>query len=450
MNIVILGAGKTGMFVASILSQAEHNVILIDQEGACLEKAEREMDLATVHSKAPHWKLFSDLMEQKPDLFFAATGSDETNLVSCAIAKKVGFPKTIARVKSVDYLHDTHMDFGKLFSVDHFIGAELLAAQDLFKVLVHSADIAVEHFAHGAVHMKTVCIPQGWSQKEIPIQDLKLPEHLIVALIHRKENEELQDIIPHGSDQIFPGDEVTFIGEAKVMNGLHEFFEMEEKKVRSVILVGGSSIAKHLAFFLLRQKTQIRIIENNPTRCNELADLLPQATIINRDGRDSSLLVAERIKDADALVACLEEEETNFLIASLSQKLGCKKSIALISDPLLVPLLEKLDVTAALSARANLTNKILSIVHEETILSITSLTHSENKIVEIKVAKDAKAAGIPLAKLHLPKNLLIAVIERQGHVTIGKGSSLLAADDIVIVICRPEHIHQLQQLFGKC
>jgi len=107
-------------------------------------------------------------------------------------------------------------------------------------------------------------------------------------------------------------------------------------------------------------------------------------------------------------------------------------------------------VTPALSARANLTNKVLSIVHEETILSIASLVHSENKIVELKVGPHAKVIGIPLAKLQLPKNLLIAVIERHGEVAIGRGNSLLAAYDIVIVICRSEHLNQLQQLFSAC
>ena len=450
MNIVILGAGKTGTFVASVLSQKQHNVILVDENAAALEKAGREMDVATVFGKAPNQKLFADLMEQKPDVFFAATGSDETNLVSCSFAKHLGFAKTIARVKSSDYLEQGSLNFGQMFCIDHFIGAEALAAQDLFKVLVHTGDLALEHFAHGAVQMNTILIPEKWKQESLTIQELNLPKELIIALIHRTKEAKAEDIIPHGDDKIFEGDEVTLIGEAKVMNRLHEIFEIEEKKVRSIILVGGSSIALHLASFLLRQKIQVRIIESELSRCDELADLLPQATIINRDGRDSSLLVAERVKDADALVACLEDEGTNFLIASLAKKLGCSKTVALISDPALSPLLEELGVTPALSAKANLTNKILAAVDQETLLSITSLPHSENKIAELKVAAKAKIVGAPLSQLKLPKNLLIAVIERQGKVSIGRGNSALAAGDIAIAICQPEQIEHLQTQFRSC
>ncbi|MDP1608366.1 MAG: Trk system potassium transporter TrkA [Chlamydiales bacterium] len=447
MNIIILGAGQTGIFVASILSQEKHNVILIDKDAGLLEKTGRELDIATLCAHAPNWKLFTDLVKESPDVFFAATGHDEINLVCSAMAKKAGVPKTIARVKSKEYLNQEILDFGHLFCVDHFISPELLAAQDLFKVLGTRADIASQHFAHGAIQMRTILIPHAWDKAHVPIQELDLPEHLIVALIHRHQEGQIEDIIPHGSDYLLPGDEATLIGESALMNQLHKIFHIEEKKVRSIILVGGSTIAVHLASFLLRQHIQVRIIEADPSRCLELADLLPESTIINRDGRDSSLLLAERVQDADALVACLEEEGTNFLIASLARKLGCIKSIALISDPALAPLLEKLEVIPALSAKASLTNKMLSLIHKETLLSVTPLTHSCNKIAELQVGPDSRIIGIPLADLRLPKNLLIAVIEQQGKVSIGRGNSFLSPHDIAIAICQPEHINHLQHIF---
>lgn len=449
MNIVILGAGKSGSFVASVLSEEEHNVILIDKNAITLEKVGREIDVATLHSYAPSWKLFEDLSQNNPDVFFAATGNDETNLVACSIAKNLGFPKTIARISAREYLNHSRLDFGRLFFVDHFISSEVLAAQDLFKVLLHSGDIAVEHFAHGAIQMRTILIPDRWDRGGTPIRDLGLPDHLIVGLIHRKKAIGDEIIIPHGYDHILPGDEATVVGEAKVMNRLHEIFQVEERRIRSVIIVGGSPIALHLAHFLSQQRIQVRIIENDPNRCNELADLLPHATIINRDGRDSHLLSSERIQDSDAVVACLEDDGTNFLVASLARQLGCTKCIALISDTSLSPLLEKLDVTPAYSGCVSLTNRVLSILNEETILSIASLVHDQVKIVELKVASSSKAAGIPLSDLsvHLPKDLLIAVIENQGRVMIGRGNSILAPNDIVIAICRPQHIPQLQHLF---
>jgi len=447
MNIVILGAGRTGSYVASILSEEEHNVTLIDKDPKALEKAGRESDVATLLAQAPSWKLFEDLIEGKPDLFFAATGNDETNLVCCSIAKNLGFPKTIARMQAREALNYPRLDLGRLFFVDYFVGPEVLAAQDLFKVLARSGDLAMEHFAHGAIHMRTIQIPDQWDQGGLPIHKLSLPEDLIAGLIRRKMADGETVLIPHGGDHILPGDQVTLVGEAKVMHQLHEIFQTPEHRIRSVVLVGGTAVAVHLTHFLCQQRIGVRIIEKNPSRCAELAEILPDATIINRDGRDPHLLQSEKIENADALVSCTQQDETNILIGALAKQLGCKKVIAQITEGYYVPILEKVGVMPALSARVNVANRILSILDEETTLSIASLSCDAAKIVELKVSPSSKLVGIPLSHLNLPKGLLIAVIQSQGCVTVGRGNRILCPDDIVIAICHPQQVPKLQLLF---
>ena len=449
MKVAILGAGKTGSYVASILSQKQHAVILIDQDAKVLEQASRTSDIATMHGKIPSRRLFEALEEMKPDLFFAATGDDETNLAACAVAKQFGFPKTVARIQSREYLDHTRIDWGRIFHVDHFIGAEVLAAHDLFKILVHGGDIAVEHFAHGAVQMRTLLMPAKWDKGGIEIRNLDLPSELIVGLIRRKTIEGEKILFPHGNDFILPGDEVTVVGEAKVMHRLHEILHCPEHKIRSVVLVGGTPLAIHLAHFLAPQRVAVRIIENDEKKCEALAEELQHATIIHRDGRDLSFLESERVQDADAFISCTKNDGENLLIASLGKQLGCTRSIALISDPNFAPILEKAGITLALSARINIVNRLLSILHEETIISIASLSHDQAKIIECKVSPASKLVGIPLADLapHLPKDLLIAVIESRGIVTIGRGNRILCPDDTVIAICHPHQVQQLPHLF---
>lgn len=449
MHIVILGAGKTGTYVAQVLSREEHDVTLIDQDRKILEQISRETDIAVICARAPSLKLFEELIDSPVDLFFAATGDDETNLVVCSIAKNLGFSKTVARVKTHDYLNPSRLDLRRLFFVDHFIGADALAAQDLFNAIVHAGDVAVDHFAHGAIQMRTLQIPNQWDKGEIPIRHLAFPENLIVGLIRRKIEEGEKILFPHGDDHILAGDEITVVGEAKVMHTLHEIFHSPEYRIRSVILVGGTPVAAHLAYFFIQQKIAVRIIEMDQKRCEELAELLPQATIIHRDGRDSQFLQSERIQDADAFVCCTHSDGTNLLIAALAKQIGCSKSIALTSESKYVSIFEKAGVLPALSARVNVANRILSILHGETILSVASLSCDVAKIVELKVSPSSKLIGIPLSDLspHLPKEFLIAVIESHGHVAIGKGNRILSPHDTVIAICHPHQIPQLPPLF---
>jgi len=447
MHIVILGAGKTGSYVSSVLSKEGHNVVLVDRDAKILEQASRESDIATIHASIPDWQLFEDLLENRPHLFFAATGDDETNLVSCSVAKNLGFPKTIARVKSRSYLNHNRLDFNRLFFADYFIGAEILSAQDLFHLLVHAGDKAVEHFAHGAIEMRTIPIPERWDRGGSSIRDLSLPDELIVGLLRRKMAEGETILFPHGEDHILPGDEATFIGEARTMHRLHEIFHLPTHRVQSIVLVGGTEVAEHLAYSLSSHKIGVRIFDINEKRCEELAERLPEATLINRDGCDAQVLRSEQIQDADAIVSCTHDDGTNFLTASLAKELGCKKAVALIGDTSFAPLLEKTGVIPVLSVQINVANRILSILHEETILSVSSLSQNLAKIVELKVAPSSPFVGIPLSDLKLPKDLLIAVIQSRGRVMIGRGNRILSPDDTVIVICHPERIAQLPSYF---
>ena len=451
MNIVILGAGTLGTYVASVLSQEEHNVILIDKNPDKLEKVSRKIDVATICGCSPDWQMFEDLIENEPHLFIAMTGNDESNLTSCLIAKNLGYPKTICHINDTGYLDQSRLDFRRLFFVDHFIGAEVLAARDILKNIINPTDLAIENFANGMIQMRTIIIPVNWAKTDISVKNLSLPEEMIIGMIRRKDNESEKDLIifPHGNDKILPNDEITVIGEAKIMYDLHKIFGASHKHLQQVVIVGGSAVGLHLARFLEKQRVSVKLFEVEKKRCHELARQLPQTTIINHDGKDLHYLASERVEKADALVSCSKHDDRNMLVAALGKKAGCKKAIALISDTALIPILHELEITSSVSEQVNIVNRILSIIHAETIISISSLADNQAKVTEIKVSVDSERAGIPISDLspHLPKDLLIAAIENKGRVMIGKGNRILSPNDTIIVISAPKHIHEFQYLF---
>ncbi len=446
MKIAILGAGKTGAYAASVLAHEEHDVTLIDRDAGTLAQAGRESDVATLLSQGLDEALFGELLEAKPDLFFAATGDDSYNLTACALAKNMGLPKTAARIKSPWLLQARGLDLKRLFYVDHFVGAEMAAAQDLLSILIHSADIAFDHFADGAILMRTIQIPSTWTKGDVLIRDLGLPENLIVGLIRRRAS----ILFPHGDDVILGSDEVTLVGDAKIMHTLHEFFHVPQRKIKSVVMVGGSSVALHLTRLLLQQRVAVRIIEKRASRALELADLVPIATVIHRDAKDSALFSEEHIEGADAVVTCTEDDGTNLLIGSMARQLQCPKVIALVNDPVNSSLFEKVGITVALSARVNVANRLLAMLHQDTIHSVGSLSNDTAKIVELKIPASSRCIGIPLAELsaHWPKDFLIAAIVNRGRVMVGRGHSILCPDDTVIAISGPNHLEQLHKLFS--
>lgn len=453
MNIVILGAGHIGSYLAEVLSLAQYNVILLDKDPEKLAKISKESDIATICADGAKWEVLDELLEHDPSLFIALSGSDEINLVTCSMAKNLGYPITVARVKNPGYLGRSRLDFGRLFYVDHFIGAEILASHDLLKNIINPQDLAIENFAHGSIQMRTIVIPPEWKKSHLAIKDLNLPEELIISVIRKKGKEQTPDneeiIFPHGNDHIDVGDEITVIGQTNTMYQLHEFFSSKENIVSSVVIVGGSNISYNLARILEKLNISVKIIERDEKRCEELADILPKATIIHHDGTDINFLLSEQVQNAGAFIACRTDDETNLLLAMLGKKAGCKKVVALISDIKLAPLLRDMDIHFSVSERVNIANRIFSLLNEEKLISISSLYDNQANVVEMKVSKNSDLVGIPLADLshRLPKDLLIAAIENKGQVMIGKGSRILSPNDTVIIISSPQHISELQELF---
>ena len=185
----------------------------------------------------------------------ALTNDDETNIVACSIAKHLGYPRTIARVRDNRYLNRTRLDFARIFDVDYFLSPELLVANDILKYMIAPGSLAVENFAHGAVQLRTIKVPDKWRKQDKSLRELNLPQGVMIGLIHRRikdpskktSQEESKVIFPHGNDNILPGDEVTFIGETDVISEMHHFFGVSHKTIKSVAIVGGCLTGINLA-----------------------------------------------------------------------------------------------------------------------------------------------------------------------------------------------------------
>ena len=450
MHIVIIGAGAVGGYLAEILSKEQFNVILIDKDIRCLESLSQDVDVAIRHGNGTDWQLLDDLLELSPELLIAVTGSDEANLVACAVAKELGYVRTIARVRGRRYLSRSRLDFGRLFHADDLVGPEQLVADDMYKYMSSPGSLAVEHFAHGAVQLRTIVVPEKWRRGDVKLRDLKVPEGMMVGLLRRPAADGKKRVIfPHGNDSIHPGDEVTVIGETDVVSDVHYFFGSSQRVMESVVIVGGSLTALNLASILERKGVAVRIIEHSAERCRMLAERLTHAVVICDDGTSLDVLQTEKVDRADLVVACTEKDELNIMVALLAKEAGCPDALIMMSDTHYTPLVEKLGISHTVSPRISAANRILSLVREQTVTSMVSVYDHQAEIVELQVSSDSQLVGIPISELgpQLPKDFLIAVIQNRGRIMIANGNRILSPGDTVCVVTHPKHINDLERVF---
>lgn len=461
MNIVIIGAGDIGIHLATIFSQVDYGIVLIDIDPQKLEQASRDLDCVTRLGSGTDWELLEELMEFSPDLLIALTNDDEKNLIACSMAKNLGYPQTIARVRNTKYFMQSRLSFERLFCVDHLIGPEKLTADAIANMILIPNSIATERFAHGSIQMRTMKVPSKWKRGEIPLKnrdELELPKQLMIGLIRRQISQTTKGkgsghseriIFPHGNDTLLPNDEVTFIGESEAIKQLHKFFGTPIKMPKSVVIVGGSLIGINLARSLAEKDIRVRIIDNDFNKCRMLSEKLPYSTVIYRSGTDYRFLQSEKIEEADHFVACTRSDEVNFLAGSIARDLGCESVIISLSDTGYLPLIDRLGITQAASPRINAANRILSIAREKTIASMVSMYNNQAEVMEVRVSTDSKIAGIPIKQLgpELPSDFLIVVIQSRGRIFVADGSRVLSPGDTVVVISHPKHVTEIKKLF---
>lgn len=451
MNIVIVGAGSIGLHIAKVLSQLEHNILLVDVNQTKLTQASNGLDVATFLGSGTSWELLDELKELSPDMLLAVTHDDNINLVTCSIAKNLGYPITVAKIKNLQFINQSRLDFLRIFYIDHFIAPEILAARDIMKCILNLSSHHIENFALGAAQMRIVSISENWEKNSLPLKKLnkELPQGMMIGLIKRKKDNVDKIIFPHGNDCILPEDEVTFIGKTEMMQQLNHYLKIPEKKVSSILIIGGTLIGIELARLLLSKNIFVKIVDSDHNHCEYLAQLLPEASIIHQNTLNLEFYKSEQIHDLDAIVACTRQDELNAFAAVLAKEVGCKQIIVTVSDSNLTQVLHKIGINHIISPTESAASHILSIAKSEKASSIISLYDNQAEIMEIKVSSNSKLTGIPLSVLgpRLPNDFLIALIQNRGKIMIANGNKVLSPQDTVIVIGDPKYLEQVRDIF---
>ncbi|WP_299027287.1 NAD-binding protein [uncultured Thermanaerothrix sp.] len=205
MFVIIAGGGRTGAQLARILVSQNHKVHLIEHRKDVLARIHRELPTEVVYEGNPiePWVL-EQAGIREADVLAACTQSDEINLTLCYFARcRYQVPRTIARINNP---HNAWL-FDEKFHVDVAVNqAEIMAA--IIEEEMSLGDmLTLLKLRRGHYSLVEEKILPGARVIGIPIKDLKLPEHCVIAAIIR--NGEV--IVPRGVTAIEPGDEILAV-----------------------------------------------------------------------------------------------------------------------------------------------------------------------------------------------------------------------------------------------
>jgi trk system potassium uptake protein TrkA len=447
MYIVIAGAGEVGYTIARSLSEAGHNIALIEQDRRASSRVET-LDVLLIKGNAASPAVLDEAYINSADIFISVTGSDEINMLSCAIAKLKGC-KTIARINNIDYIEEPiETEKFRNLGIDTAICPELVASIKMSRILSIPSLVDISIFADGKVQALDTRVETGAQLIGRTLQKSALPKNCNVAAIFR----DADVIIPRGSDVFLPQDRAVIVmSDLNNVDHIEKLFGHQEKVnikhiVKKVMIIGASRIGMHLAKTLSEQELSVILIDSKEEKCHMASEKLPKVLVIHGDGTNRELLLDEGISTVDAFLATTNKEETNILSCLLAKQHNAKRTIALVDRPGIKSMLEDVGVDLVVSPRLVTVSTVLKYVHRPGLLSVSILNRGEAQVVEYKVTDKSKLRDRILKKVKFPKNTLIGAVVRDNKVIIPHGTFKVKMDDNLIIFARTDAFARLEKL----
>lgn len=451
MDIIIVGCGKVGSALAEVLSD-EHNITIIDKKESLVETATNDFDVMGIVGNCLQTEILEEANVSKTNIFIAVTASDEVNILSCLIAKKMGARHCIARVRSPEF--DKQLVFMREeLGISMMVNPDYNAANEIAKVLRYPEAINIESFAKGRVDLAEIRITSGSILDGVALSQLSRRLRLDVLICAVQRGEEL--IIPNGNFVLRAGDKIHMTASH---SNMVKFFKSisaayREKRVKSAVLIGGGRVAYHLAQQLIEMGVKVKIIEIDHERCLELSDRLNKVDISCADGTDHDILEEERVYDADAVVTLTGIDEENILLSLLAKNNGVEKVVTKVNRMSLMQLSDTLDLDSLISPKSITVNQILKYVRARqnslgnSVTTLYRMVNDRLEAIEFVVRDKKDYVDVPLKKLKLRSGILIASIVRGNELIIPKGDDCLQVNDSVVVVTTTKGMHDLSNIF---
>lgn len=443
MKVVIAGAGEVGTHLARMLSNENHDIVLLDDSPEKLSKISGDVDLLTITGSAHSFQDLKQTGLAKADLFIAVTPFEERNVLACAMASYLGVGRTIARINNSEYLQSNYRAKLNNMGIHELIYPESLVAKEIVASVKQTGTRQLIEFSQGKLMLLGIKVRDNAPILNKSFEQLsKENEHLLVVAINRDS----QTIIPKGSDCIKNGDILFFIATRVEQPRVFELTAKKTFEVKNIMFLGGSRIAQK-AIEKLGDQYRIKVIEENIEKCQQVAEKHGNALVINGDCRNLKLLKDEGLEKMDAVVATTGNSETNILSCHMAKETGVRRTVAEVENLAFMGLAENMNIGSIVNKKLIAASYIYRFTLNAAISKVKCLTASDAEVFEFIAKADAKITQKPIKDLDFPEEAKIGGIIRGEEGYIAHGDTQIQEGDKVVVFTLPSGIRKLEKFF---
>ena len=451
MKIVIAGAGEVGSHLAKMLNNETNEVTVIDQRRDRLDAVVASTDVITVEGNPSAIRVLHEAGAHEADLFIAVNPSEsqDVNIVSAMLAKKLGSKKVTARINNEEYLTYENKFLFTEMGIDLMFYPEKIAAGEIVDLLKRSATTDTLEFARGKLQIAVFKLEEeseliGMNMAEFSAVAAKEGLKFRVVAISRHD----ETIIPKFDTKFKYHDLVFIISKREGMEMLMRYIGKENIEVKKLMILGGSPIGEMVAKQMSKQLENIKLIEMNKAKCLDLAEKLPSnVMVVNGDGRNSDMLLEESIREYDAFVAVTNNSETNILACVAAKSIGVPRAIAEVENLEYIRLAESMGVDAVINKKLITAGRIFRFTLSSKVRFVKYMSGTKAEVLEYIVSPGSAITKTTLMNMNFPSNAIIGGIIRGNESFIAVGDTQIQAYDRVAVFALPEAVKEVDKFF---
>ena len=452
MKIVIIGDGKVGYRLAKELSEDNYDVVLVDNNEERLKETINKLDVNCVTGDAVSVKVQQEAGVPTADLVITCTSTDELNMLSCLISKRLGAKHTIARVRNPIYYQQIDI-LKEDLHLSMVINPELAVANEIIRGLIFPTANKVETFVKGRLDLVEIPVREGSPLIGISLSDVSKKWQVKVLVCAVQRGEEV--MIPDGTFVPEAGDKLHIAASHPHMENLFKSLGNKKRPIRRVIIAGGGRSGYYLAHQLCAMGMEVKMIEHNREKCENLCELLPKISVIHGDATNHELLLEEGIREADAFVSLTSFDEENIITSLFAKSQGVRKIIAKVNEDSRARMVETLGIDSVVSAKRATVDVIISYVRARqnsyssaNVEAMYHLVDDRVEALEFLIKEDTAYTNVPLKELTLKANNLIACIARRRKIIIPSGEDSFKAGDSVVVVTKSKKLQDIKDIFA--
>ena len=456
-NILILGLGGVGFYLAKRLVHEGYAITVIEADGRMIRHADGSLDARLIQGNAMSIECLREAGAAKMDYLIAVTNNDAVNMLACLIADRFGIPLKIARVRSTEWGAQDSILNAEDLKIDLIIHPEELAAQEIFRLIKLRAGNDIIDVAEGQISVLATRIhedsPFAYRKlKDISKEYRDFPFRIVAVA------RGITTLIPGGEHELLPQDQAFFLAGNENLRRLMSMTGVQQEKRHRVMILGGGLVGRRLAE-LLGKSVVVRLIEKDEGYAQELSHELANTEVLHGDGSDSDVLVSAGLLEMDTFITATGENETNIMSCVLAKHLmnsqngrspgKQRKCITLVNKEDYLTLAATMGSDIVLNKKMLAGNEILKFIRRGELLSVAHLHGFDAEVVEIVAAPDSPITRKPLSKLDpsFYGKIMIGGIYRNGQWQVAVGDTHIQSDERVIVVCVSQHLKDVQKLF---